>query len=69
MFMMPTIYPIMSTTLNYAPAAVGGALVLILTVWVVSAQHWFHGPRTDVDNSDAVQIKYWITDPPRPGCQ
>lgn len=64
-FMLPTIYPVKAETLNYAPVAVGGLLVLVTASWLLSARHWFHGPRVDVDNSDAVMIKYWVSDPPR----
>lgn len=65
MFMLPTVYPITLQTLNYAPVAVGGVLTLIIASWVLSARHWFSGPRVDVDNSDAVMIRYWVSDPPR----
>ena len=64
-FMLPLVYPITTANLNYAPAAVGGILLLAFSAWILSARHWFSGPRTDVDNSDAVNTKYWVTDPPR----
>ena len=50
---------------NFAFVAVGGASVVVTLVWVLSARFWFTGPRTDVDNSDAVKTRYWISDPPR----
>ena len=65
MFMLPTVYPIDAVNFNYAPAAVGGALVLILSWWFLSADSWFFGPKIDVDNSDAVMISSWVSDPPR----
>ncbi len=65
MFMLPTAYPVTSQTFNYAPVAVGGSLVLIIASWLLSARFWFSGPKVDVDNSDAVRIKYWVSDPPR----
>ena len=65
MFMLPTVYPITSQTFNYAPATVGGLLLLITASWLLSARRWFHGPKVDVDNSDAVMIRYWVSDPPR----
>ncbi|KAL0051838.1 hypothetical protein WJX82_002885 [Trebouxia sp. C0006] len=64
-FMLPLAYPITTANLNCAPAAVGGILLLAFSAWILSARHWFSGPRTDVDNSDAVKTKYWVTDPPR----
>jgi len=66
-FMLPQAYPITTDNNNYAPAAVGGILLAALAAWLVSARHWFAGPLIDVDNSDAVKTKYWITDPPRRG--
>jgi len=66
-FMLPGTYPITSVTLNYAPVAIGGVLLLIAAAWVLSAQFWFSGPKTEVDNSDVVKVKYWISDPPRHG--
>ena len=45
-FVLPTLYPVTSTTLNYAPVAVGIVLLGTLFVWVlpvVGARHWYHG--------------------------
>ena len=64
-FMLPTVYPLNALTFNYAPVAVGSALVLVLSSWLVSARLWFFGPKVDIDNSDAVLIQSWVSDPPR----
>ncbi len=64
-FMLPVAYPINTDNFNYAPAAVGGILLAALAAWLLSAQYWFSGPRTDVDNSDIVRTLYWVTYPPR----
>lgn len=64
-FTLPTIYPITGENFNYAAAVVGGAGLVVTIAWVLSARFWFTGPRIDVDNSDAVKTKYWVTDPPR----
>ena len=64
-FMLPIVYPITTENFNYAPVAVGGVLLAALVAWVLSARHWFSGPIIDVDNSDAVKTKYWVTDPPK----
>lgn len=64
-FCLPALYPITSATLNYTPVAVGGVGCLVGLNWVLSARHWFSGPRTEVDNSDIVKMSYWLTDPPR----
>lgn len=64
-FTFPTRYPITGENCNYAAAVVGGVSVGVTIAWVLSARFWFTGPRVDVDNSDAVKTKYWVTDPPR----
>ena len=45
-FVLPTLYPVTSITLNYAPIAVGIVLVGTLLVWVlpvIGARHWYQG--------------------------
>ena len=45
-FVLPTLYPVTSITLNYAPIAVGIVLVGTLFVWVlpiIGARHWYQG--------------------------
>lgn len=45
-FVLPTIYPVVSTTLNYAPVAVGIVLVGTIFVWVlpvIGAHRWYQG--------------------------
>ena len=64
-FTLPTRYPVTRGNFNYAAAVVGGVCLVVTLAWVLSARFWFTGPRTDVDNSDAVKTKYWVTDPPR----
>ena len=63
-FVLPQTYPITVANFNFASVALGGACGIFMTAWVLSARFWFTGPRVDVDNSDAVLQKYWITDPP-----
>ena len=41
------------TAVNYAPIAVGGLLLLVWLWWVVSAKHWFTGPRRTVDEPES----------------
>ena len=66
--MLPSVYPVTSMSINYAPITVGGAVVLILLAWLITGRYSFHGPRLNVENSDIVHIKYWVTDPPRGAC-
>lgn len=45
-FVLPTLYPVTGTTLNYAPVAVGTVLVGTLFVWFlpfIGARHWYQG--------------------------
>ncbi|KAJ8758528.1 hypothetical protein K2173_000249 [Erythroxylum novogranatense] len=49
LFSLPVAYPITNETLNYTPVAVGGLLILIISSWILSARHWFKGPKTNVD--------------------
>jgi amino acid transporter len=37
------------SAVNYAPIAIGGAVLLVALWWVVSARHWFTGPVRTVD--------------------
>jgi amino acid transporter len=40
------------TAVNYAPIAVGGLLLAVWIWWLVSARHWFTGPRRTIDEPD-----------------
>lgn len=45
-FVLPTAYPVTSTTLNYAPVAVGIVLIGTLATWfmpVIGARKWYRG--------------------------
>ena len=66
-FTLPAVSPITRLTFNYTPVAIGGVILMITLVWLFSARHWFAGPKLEVDNSDIVRVKYWISDPPRYG--
>lgn len=64
-FTLPQKFPMTGGNFNFAFVAVGGVAVIVTLAWVLSARFWFTGPRADVDNSDAVKTRYWISDPPR----
>ncbi|CAM6083811.1 unnamed protein product [Calypogeia fissa] len=49
MVCLPVAYPIESQTLNYAPVAFGGMLVLVLGAWVLFAHKWFQGPVREIE--------------------
>jgi amino acid transporter len=39
------------SAVNYAPIAVGAVLILISGWWMLSARHWFNGPRRTIDEA------------------
>ncbi|WP_280702173.1 amino acid permease [Kitasatospora sp. GP82] len=45
LFMLPTVSPITVTSFNYTPVAVAVVLGSAGIWWLVSARHWFTGPR------------------------
>jgi amino acid transporter len=51
MFMFfPAQYPVTKDNMNYAVVIISGVLFIAAIYWLVSARHWFVGPkRTDVD--------------------
>lgn len=63
-FLLPNSYPIMWTTFNYAPVAVGSVAVAAYSSWWLYARKHCSGPLTDMMNSDIVKVKSWIMDPP-----
>ncbi|GAA5993384.1 hypothetical protein JCM10908_002639 [Rhodotorula pacifica] len=44
-FCLPTVTPVDTQTLNYAPVAVGIVFVWVIGSWFLWARKWFHGPR------------------------
>ena len=46
----PSQYPVTKDNMNYAVVIIGGVLLIAAIYWLISARHWFVGPkRTDVD--------------------
>ncbi len=46
----PANYPVTEKNMNYAVVIIGGVAVIAGIYWIVSARHWFIGPkRTDID--------------------
>ncbi|XP_057961494.1 amino-acid permease BAT1 homolog [Malania oleifera] len=56
-FSLPVAYPITEETLNYAPVAVGGLLILTVSSWILSARHWFKGPITNIVIGNCICIQ------------
>jgi amino acid transporter len=50
----PANYPVTKENMNYAVVIIAGVLLIAGTYWLVSARHWFVGPkRTDQDTNTA----------------
>jgi amino acid transporter len=48
--LFPANYPITTDNMNYAIVVVGGVAFIASLYWIISAQHWFVGPkRVDID--------------------
>lgn len=48
----PAEYPVTKDNMNYAVVVIGGILLIAAVYWLVSARHWFVGPkRTDTPKS------------------
>ncbi|AUG82136.1 amino acid permease [Kitasatospora sp. MMS16-BH015] len=45
LFMLPTVSPITALSFNYTPVAIGAVLGFAGVWWLVSARHWFTGPK------------------------
>jgi uncharacterized BrkB/YihY/UPF0761 family membrane protein len=45
LFMLPTVNPVTVKTFNYTPLAVLAVLGFAGIWWLVSARHWFTGPK------------------------
>jgi hypothetical protein len=46
----PAEYPVTKDSMNYAIVIIGGILIIAGIYWIISARHWFVGPkRTDMN--------------------
>ncbi|CAF1095656.1 unnamed protein product [Rotaria sordida] len=43
----PSTYPVTGDNMNYAIVIIGGVALIAGTYWIVSARHWFMGPKRD----------------------
>ena len=60
-FLLPISYPVTYSSMNWTPVALGGALLAIFLTWVLYARKHCHGPVTDIQNSDIVRVKPWVS--------
>lgn len=63
LFMLPEVgfSTINHDNFNYAPIAVGVVLVFAGTYWLLSARHWFTGPRSQGSEDDLERIEAEFT--------
>ena len=47
-FLLPTQYPVLLETFNYAPLALGIVLAFIMGWWIFDARFWFKGPVREI---------------------
>ncbi|CAF4125304.1 unnamed protein product, partial [Rotaria magnacalcarata] len=54
----PFQYPVTSENMNYAVVIIGGTLLVAAVYWIVSARHWFLGPkRTNIDSTPLLPVQ------------
>jgi amino acid transporter len=57
LFMLPQVWPVTRDTFNYTPVAVGAVFLFAWIYWVVSARHWFKGPRVQGSEEELEAIE------------
>ncbi|MGW4649550.1 amino acid permease [Kitasatospora sp. NPDC004289] len=53
LFMLPTVSPVTAANFNYTPVAVAVVLGFAGIWWLVSARHWFTGPKVTAEDEPA----------------
>jgi amino acid transporter len=51
LFVLPPEYPVTPINMNYASAGFGTVLIVTSLVYILSARHWFKGPRANISAS------------------
>lgn len=57
LFMLPTLNPITAANFNYTPVAVAVVLGFAGVWWLVSARHWFTGPKIHQPDLTATEVE------------
>jgi amino acid transporter len=57
LFMLPQVNPIEKTTFNYTPVAVLVVIGFAGIYWLVSARHWFTGPKVQGTAAELAEIE------------
>ncbi|KQV15935.1 amino acid permease [Kitasatospora sp. Root107] len=50
LFMLPTVSPVTAVSFNYTPVAVAAVLGFAGVWWLISARHWFTGPKVTAED-------------------
>jgi hypothetical protein len=61
LFMLPQVGPIRPATFNYAVIAVLVVIGFAGTYWLVSARHWFKGPKVQGTAGELAAIEHELT--------
>jgi amino acid transporter len=51
LFVLPSEYPVTPINMNYASIAFGTVFIVTSLGYILSARHWFKGPRTNISRS------------------
>ena len=57
----PAEYPVTKDNMNYVVVIVGGLAILVTIYWIVSARHWFVGPKRITKDSFQISPVYITT--------
>ncbi|HEX6509436.1 MAG TPA: amino acid permease, partial [Chloroflexota bacterium] len=57
LFMLPTVTPITRDNFNYTVVAVGAVVLFSAGYWLISARHWFKGPRVQGSAEELAAIE------------
>ena len=57
LFMLPQVSPVGRTTFNYTPVAVLAVIGFAGIYWLVSARHWFKGPKVQGSADELAEIE------------
>ncbi|PKK51153.1 hypothetical protein CI102_5683 [Trichoderma harzianum] len=57
--LLPQVYPVTGTTLNYAPVMIGAITLISLVGWIfpfgLGGKYWFKGPQTTITDVDVLE--------------
>jgi hypothetical protein len=57
LFMLPQVSPVNGSSFNYTPVAVLAVIGFAGIYWLVSARHWFTGPKVQGSAAELAEIE------------